>query len=365
MIIVRPNGTLTVTYELREAQKACPRCAEMVMPAALVCRFCGFEFPPAPLTDTTSVDDGSTEPLEKRLPNWVRRGAQAIGLALVAIVSVLAWNQPSDIGGTVGTEHTSMPHADAKMQEKTGSVAVADANPALGACVDVNTVGSFVFEGTLTFHIFAGPPNYESVSHGDTPEPAYILKLDAPICVTGDDDTDPKTAIEQIQIWRPSDAGDRERLERDLRRLVGQRVRAEGKKPFGAITGHHHAPLLLPATRIQSAFDPTEAYGTPLMTVRAFYLALAAGNGDEAASFVTPEKRASGPLSASAMTAFYGNLNEPLTLVDVLPIRPNEYRARYTFVARGAKRCDGIAIVRTTQIGSENFISSINAVNGC
>ncbi len=128
-------------------------------------------------------------------------------------------------------------------------------------CVDLSMSGSFVFEGTLTFHIFAGPPNYESVSSGDTPEPGYILKLDAPICATGDENTDPNTAIEQIQIWRTSDAEDRERLERDLRRLVGQRVRVEGKSPFAAITGHHHAPLMLPTMRIRSVFDSTEAYG--------------------------------------------------------------------------------------------------------
>ena len=89
MIIVEPDGTLTVTYELGEAQKVCPRCAEMVMPAALVCRFCGYEFPPVPLAATTSLDE-STEPFEKR---WSRRqAALAFGLALVAVVGALGWN---------------------------------------------------------------------------------------------------------------------------------------------------------------------------------------------------------------------------------------------------------------------------------
>jgi len=57
MLIVKPPGTLSVTYELRdralESQdsgatssktKVCPRCAETVKAAALVCRFCGHEF---------------------------------------------------------------------------------------------------------------------------------------------------------------------------------------------------------------------------------------------------------------------------------------------------------------------------------
>ena len=228
-----------------------------------------------------------------------------------------------------------------------------------------NQTGGLAFEGTLTFHIFGGPPYYGGVRLGDTPEPTYILKLDDPICVTGDEFVDPNTAIERIQIYPEDTATEDRELSRDLRRLVGQRVRVEGNSAFGAHTGHHHAPLLLPITRIKSAADPTEAYGTAMTTVQAFYLALAAGNGDEAASFLIPEKRASGPLSANAITNFYLNLEEPLTLIEVAPIRSDEFRVRYTFVARAPRRCNGVAIVRTTQIRGENLIASIKALNGC
>jgi hypothetical protein len=54
LLIVPPPGTLTVTYELRAPasaaveEKVCPRCAETVKGAALVCRFCGHEFPQPP-----------------------------------------------------------------------------------------------------------------------------------------------------------------------------------------------------------------------------------------------------------------------------------------------------------------------------
>ena len=55
MLIVKPEGTLSVTYELRlpsvDPQKAipveektCPQCAEQVKAAALVCRFCSHNF---------------------------------------------------------------------------------------------------------------------------------------------------------------------------------------------------------------------------------------------------------------------------------------------------------------------------------
>jgi len=47
MLIVKPNGTLSVTYEYRRvtmAEKICPKCAEQVKAAAKVCRFCHHEF---------------------------------------------------------------------------------------------------------------------------------------------------------------------------------------------------------------------------------------------------------------------------------------------------------------------------------
>jgi uncharacterized protein UPF0547 len=53
MLLVKPPGVLSVTYERRAAapipsvadpEKICPRCAERVKAAAKVCRFCGHEF---------------------------------------------------------------------------------------------------------------------------------------------------------------------------------------------------------------------------------------------------------------------------------------------------------------------------------
>ena len=56
MVLVKPAGTLTVTYELRAPptssripapaadEKTCPRCAEQVKAAARICRYCGHNF---------------------------------------------------------------------------------------------------------------------------------------------------------------------------------------------------------------------------------------------------------------------------------------------------------------------------------
>ena len=52
MLLVKPDGTLSVTYELKEVKenteiqdvKECPSCAEFVKPRAKKCRFCGHEF---------------------------------------------------------------------------------------------------------------------------------------------------------------------------------------------------------------------------------------------------------------------------------------------------------------------------------
>jgi hypothetical protein len=197
-------------------------------------------------------------------------------------------------------------------------------------CIDLKQTSTLSFEGTLSYSIFAGPPNYEDVRKGDTPEPTYILKLDAPICATGDEFLNPNDRFDKIQVY-PADSGVAGRLlSRDLRRLAGRRVMVEGNSAFGAHTGHHHASLLLPVTNIAIPFDPTKGYGTAMTTVQAFYMALGAANGNEASKFVVPEKRSSGAFSPGAITNFYSKLIIPLTLLDGQAVNSNEYRVRYS-----------------------------------
>jgi hypothetical protein len=106
-------------------------------------------------------------------------------------------------------------------------------------------------EGTLTREVFLGPPNYRDIRKGDKPELAYILRLSKPICVSGDEFIDPKRKIDRVQMFGigRQGAGFVERTPQ-AGRQIGERRRAE---PFGAHTGHHHAPLLLPIAKIAAA----------------------------------------------------------------------------------------------------------------
>jgi len=140
---------------------------------------------------------------------------------------------------------------------------------AVAACIDVRRANSLIFEGTLTYRIFAGSPNFEDVRHGDAPEPGYILKLDDPVCATGDEFLDPNESIDRIQVFPDDSTAAGQALVGDLRRMIGRRVSVEGKNAYGAFTGHHHAPLLMTLTRIMPASDPYLAYGTSMTTVQA------------------------------------------------------------------------------------------------
>lgn len=123
------------------------------------------------------------------------------------------------------------------------------------ACVDLQKSNSLSFDGALSYRIFPGPPNYADVRKGDAPEPGYILKLDQPICVTGDEFVDASDTFDLIQIFPDGSGKAAQALGKELRRLVGRRVSVEGKSAFGAHTGHHHAPLVMPITRIEIASE--------------------------------------------------------------------------------------------------------------
>jgi hypothetical protein len=119
------------------------------------------------------------------------------------------------------------------------------ASPARAACLDVRQSEPLSFAGTLIYQTFAGPPNYEDIRKGDKPEPAYIIKLDAPVCATGDAFLDDKATFDRVQILMDDSSPAGRTLWQGLRPMVGKHVLVTGKSGFGAQTGHHHAPLLV------------------------------------------------------------------------------------------------------------------------
>lgn len=226
-------------------------------------------------------------------------------------------------------------------------------------CFDVSKSEPAELSGVLSHRIFAGPPGYEDVQKGDTPEPGYVLKLPAAICLTGDPDfTDPSNLFDEVQVVS------REATEKSMRALDGRSVTVQLSGHIPAHTGHHHRPLVAWVEAISADKDVTEEYGTAASTVRAFYLALAAGDGKAASALVVEEKRRKGPFSAKELSRFYGALAEPLELVDLQDAGEGRFTVRYRY-ATGSSRCESAATVRTAERQGRYFIVGIKSADGC
>jgi len=238
----------------------------------------------------------------------------------------------------------------------TGSVV----SPARADCLDVNDRAALVFRGQLSFHVFPGSPNYEDVRKGDRAEPGFLLKLETPICVRGDDFIESDRSIGTLHVF----SSDRN-VDMNLKRLAGKQVVVNGANAFGAHTMHHRAPLVVEAASVGPALDEDDEIGIgAISTVKGFYAALGAGDGREASRYIVPEKRGRGPFSAEAMTKFYGNMADPLRLLGVEAMSGG-YRVHYRYRVAGQKACDGRAEVRLVTVGDLNLIAGIKALDGC
>ena len=104
--------------------------------------------------------------------------------------------------------------------------------------------------GTLVRETFPGPPNYESIKHGDKPETSWFLVLPGSVCVNEDraePNLNPKqSAVREIQlVLQPQQYVQH-------KALVGRKVLATGTL-FGKHTGHHHTPVLLTLRTLEAA----------------------------------------------------------------------------------------------------------------
>ena len=241
----------------------------------------------------------------------------------------------------------------------TGEGALSEAQ-ANSSCYDLSKRQPSKLEGMLIAVIFAGPPNYEDVQKGDSPEPGYILRLPNNVCIEGDDFADPKISFNEVQLF-----ADSESVSRELQRYQNDSVVVTVNDAFAAHTGHHHRPMVARVISVSPTVnDITDEYGSAATTVRAFYYALSQGNGEAASSYIISEKRSKGPFSAKSITKFYSSLDKPLELISLAPSGPDTFDVRYTFRSK-AGSCDGQATVRTTLRNERFYIQSIKSLKGC
>jgi hypothetical protein len=111
-------------------------------------------------------------------------------------------------------------------------------------CLSYETDG-LKLTGTISKKTFPGPPNYESIKKGDTPETYWVLHLDKPACTTASADNDAEANITDLQLILT------QKQYALYRKFVGGKapVTITGKLSH-AMTGHHHTPVLMEVTRI-------------------------------------------------------------------------------------------------------------------
>lgn len=105
--------------------------------------------------------------------------------------------------------------------------------------------------GTLRAHVFAGPPNYESIKSGDRKERAIILRLLVPTCTSRNDPPqgfdDPETNVREMQLVVTKSAH-----WKTVERRLGKRVVVTATLVH-AHTGQHRTKVLIDVTNIRAA----------------------------------------------------------------------------------------------------------------
>jgi hypothetical protein len=229
------------------------------------------------------------------------------------------------------------------------------------SCIDVAKAEPIEVSGRLHHRSFSDDEIQTGAIDQTPPESAYVLKLDKPTCFYGDEFLGGEVTVSEVHLM--INAEDNNRLFAELHELVGKDITVAGKRGFGAHTRHHRAPVVLVLTAVSENHPIRQEMAENV--VAAFYLALGVGDGNQASRYIIPAKRRSGPLSAEAMSRFYGDLEQPLELLDVAVLDSGRYRAHYRFTTKGGARCNGSAIVSTTSVNGAELISRIVAERGC
>lgn len=229
------------------------------------------------------------------------------------------------------------------------------------SCFDISRGEPKILVGELRYVLFPGPPNFEDVQRGDTPEPTYVLKLDRPICIRGEEFADPNLMFDEVQLVGSAET------QPSLKANVRRYVRVALRDRMAANTGHHHEPLVAWVAGVTpnvKEMDFISEYGSPATTIRTFYETLGDGQGDVASTMVIPEKRKTGPFAAANLTRFYGQLKEPIRLLRIDQKGPNTFIAYYRYATPNMV-CEGQGLVTTVARGGKNYIQGIRALNRC
>ncbi|MBS0250833.1 MAG: DUF4431 domain-containing protein [Proteobacteria bacterium] len=133
----------------------------------------------------------------------------------------------------------------------------------------VRTDAKITLSGSLSRQLFSSP-------FGGEDEQTLILKLRSPICLAGDDFSDPNNRFDRVQLYSTVSS-----ITKALNATVGTDVTVEGNG-FGAHTGHHHAPLVLEVTEINISSNETQEKSTDIVPANANYNIQTGDGGKEA-----------------------------------------------------------------------------------
>jgi hypothetical protein len=103
--------------------------------------------------------------------------------------------------------------------------------------------------GRIAWRVFPGPPNYESIRNGDTPEEAWILHLAKPICVRADKKDEDNVAEDNVTDLQLVLRGNQFR---QLRGLLRKGPVTLTGTLFHSFTGHHHTAVLMDVTGMKA-----------------------------------------------------------------------------------------------------------------
>lgn len=115
-----------------------------------------------------------------------------------------------------------------------------------GGCISVRSAKDMVTaKGRLTLRHLPGPPNFDSIRHGDQDMLTFILVLPRTTCIDdGGDFADPKNRFSTVHVWTLDPT-----VHRRLRNSVGKIVTITGEA-YARNNALHYAPLVMDAKSV-------------------------------------------------------------------------------------------------------------------